>query len=72
MKTRLTQKMRGEIAVWQEAYGSVRQELQSLFDREFGINAAPTQRTIYVIHRKFMETKSCTLQNWILHNTPGK
>ena len=49
--------MRCKIAVWQEAYGSVRQT-QRLFNGEFGINSAPTRRTIYVIHCKFMETGS--------------
>ena len=49
--------MRCQIAVWQEAYGSVRQT-QRLFNREFGINSAPTRQPIYAIHRKFMETGS--------------
>ena len=49
--------MRRKIAVWQEVYKSVRQT-QHLFNREFGINSAPTRRTIYAIHRKFMETGS--------------
>ncbi len=49
--------MRCKIAVWQEVYKSVRQT-QRLFNREFGINSAPTQRTIYAIHRKFMKTGS--------------
>ena len=49
--------MRCKIAVWQEAYGSVRQT-QGLFNREFGINSAPTRQTIYAIHCKFMETGS--------------
>ena len=57
MTRRLTQEMRCKIAIWQEAYGSVRQT-QRLFNRKFGINLAPTQRTIYAIHRKFMETRS--------------
>ena len=57
MTRKLTQEMRCKIAVWQEAYGSVRQT-QHLFNREFGINSAPTRRTIYAIHRKFMETGS--------------
>ena len=52
--------MRCKLAGWQEAYGSVRQT-QRLFNMEFGINSAPTRRTIYAIHRKFMETESCTL-----------
>ena len=38
--------MKPKIAVWQEAYGSVRQT-QRLFNREFGIKSAPTQQTIY-------------------------
>ena len=49
--------MRCKIAVWQEAYGSVRQT-QGLFNREFRINSAPTRQTIYAIHCKFMETGS--------------
>ena len=49
--------MRCKIAVWQQVYKSVRQT-QRLFNREFGINSAPTRRTIYAIHRKFMETGS--------------
>ena len=57
MTRRLTQEMRCKIAVWQEAYGSVRQT-QRLFNREFGINSAPTQQTIYAIHCKFIETGS--------------
>ena len=57
MTRRLTQEMRCKIAVWQEAYKSVTQT-QRLFNREFGINSAPTRRTIYAIHRKFMETGS--------------
>ena len=55
--TRLTQEMRCKIAVWEEVYKSVRQT-QRLFNKEFGINSAPTRRTIYAIHRKFMETGS--------------
>ena len=35
---RITQEMRCKIAVWQEAYGSVKQT-QCLFDREFKINS---------------------------------
>ena len=57
MTRRLTQEMRCKIAVWQEAYGSVRQA-QRLFNRKFGINLAPTRRTIYAIYRKLMETGS--------------
>ena len=57
MTRRLTQEMRCKIAVWQEAYGSVRQT-QRLFNREFGINSTPTRRTIYAIHRKFIKTGS--------------
>ena len=57
MTRRLTQEMRCKIAIWQEAYGSVRQT-QRLFKRKFEINSAPTRRTIYAIHRKFMETGS--------------
>ena len=57
MTSRLTQKMRYKIAVWQEAYKSVGQT-QRLFNREFGNNSAPTRRTIYAIHRKFMESGS--------------
>jgi len=49
--------MRCKIAAWQESNKSVRQT-QSLFNMEFGINLVPTQRTIYVIHRKFMKTGS--------------
>ena len=52
MTGRLTQGMRCKIAVWQEAYGSVRQT-KRLFNRELGIISAPTRRTIYAIHRKF-------------------
>ena len=57
MIRRLTQKMRCKINVWQEAYGSARQT-QRLFNKEFGINSAPTQRTIYAIHRKFMKIET--------------
>ena len=57
MTRSLTQEMRYKIAVWQEVYKSVRQT-QHLFNRKFGINSAPTRRTIYAIHRKFMETGS--------------
>ena len=57
MIRRLTQEMRCKIAVWQEAYGSVRQT-QHLFNREFGINLAPTRLIIYAIHHKFMKTGS--------------
>ena len=57
MTRRLTQEMRCKIAVWQEVYKSVRQT-QRLFNREFGINSAPSRQTIYAIHRKFMETGS--------------
>ena len=49
--------MRCKIAVWQEAYGSVR-STQRLLNRDFGSNSAPRQRTVYAIHRKFMETGS--------------
>ena len=49
--------MRCKIAVWQEAYGSVRQT-QRLINKKFGINSAPTRQTIYAIHRKFKETRS--------------
>ena len=54
---RITQEMRCKIAVWQEAYGSVKQT-QCLFDREFKINSDLTRRTIFAIHRKFMATGS--------------
>ena len=57
MARRLTQEMRCKIAIWQEVYKSVRQT-QRLFNREFGINSAPTRRTIYAIYRKFIETGS--------------
>ena len=57
MTRRLTQEMTCKIAVWQEAYGSVRQT-QRLFNKEFGINSASTRQTIYAIHCKFMETGS--------------
>ena len=57
MTRRLTQEMRCEIAVWQEVYKSIRQT-QHLFNREFGINSAPTRQTIYALHRKFMKTVS--------------
>ena len=57
MTRRLTQEIRCKIAVWQEAYGSVKQT-QRLFNREYGINLAPTRRTIYEFHCKFMETGS--------------
>ena len=43
--------------VQKKVYKSVRQT-QRLFNREFGINSAPTRRIIYAIHRKFMETGS--------------
>jgi len=49
--------MRCKIAVWKEANKSVRQT-QHLFNVEFVINLAPTRRTIYAIHRKFMKTGS--------------
>ena len=49
--------MRCKIAVWQKVYKSVRQT-QRLFNREFGINSAPTRQTIYAIHRNIMETGS--------------
>ena len=54
--------------VLQEAYESVKQT-QRLFNRKFGINLAPTRRTIYAIHHKFMKTESCTLRqkSQILH-----
>ena len=57
MTKRLTQEMRCKIAVWQEAYRSVRQT-QCLFNKGYGINSAPTRRTIYAIHCKFMEIGS--------------
>ena len=51
-----------KIAVWQEVYGSVWQT-QRLVKREFEINLAPTQRTLYAIHRKFMATGSVRVGN---------
>ena len=57
MTRKLTQEMRCKNDVWQEAYESVRQT-QRLFNRKYGINLAPTRRTIYAIHCKFMKTGS--------------
>jgi len=57
MTRRLTQEMRCKIAVLQETYKLVRQT-QRLFNREFGIDSAPTRPTIHAIHRKFMKTGS--------------
>jgi len=57
MTRKLAQEIRCKIAVWHEANKSVRQT-QRPFNMEFGINLAPTRRTIYVIHHKFMKTRS--------------
>ena len=46
--------MRCKIAVWQQAYGLVKQT-ERLFIREFKINS---RQTIYVIYRKIMATGS--------------
>ena len=54
MTGRLTQEMRWKIAVWQQAFESVKQT-QCLFIRGFGINL---RQTIYVIYRKIMVTGS--------------
>jgi len=56
MTRRLTQEIRCKIAIWQESNKSVRQTQRHYM--EFGINLAPTRRTIYVIHPKFMKTGS--------------
>ena len=55
MTRRLTRDLRSKIPVLQEAYGSVR-PTQRLFNSQFAINSAPTRRTIYAVHRRFMAT----------------
>ena len=56
MTGRLTQEMKCKIAVSQKAEGSGGE--LSASNRKFRINSAPTRRTIYAIHRKFMATGS--------------